>query len=501
MLKIREGNVREITNFSDEELQKMKEDLTLVNPKYTQAKKYSKWNNTKIPQYLYFYTYDKKTQTLYTPIGYTPKFEYEILEDLRPEVSVSYPPICVELRYTQVDAYNSYIEDPSKGLICMPTGKGKSILGIYLAYKLKQKTLVIVHKDDLVVGWKKDIEMCFDKKVTPGLIKAKSRKIGDQITIATVQTLNRLSEEELDKISENFGMVIIDECHHCPSTTYSVIEAFSSPYKIGLSATPERKDGLTKIMNFYLGEFAFQFEYTTDDKDILPVDIIRKESPVVYEPKVTKRIDRNGNSYYTLDDNGDIRISDVPIDKRPRVLFSSLDDLVVKDPKYTKMYIKDIKEEYKQGHSILVLVRLKDHCRYIKEQLEKYIPEEDIQLYYGDSKEPREVLMKRAEDKRNLITIATLSVATEGTNVKQWEVEFLISSINDGKNVEQAIGRIRRITNKPKLDRVRVYDYRQSNVYSMSSHSYTRDTRYRKLKLEGDTPTKRPLFSRGYRKK
>ncbi len=840
MLKIKLGNVQVISNFTDEQLEKIKEDLTLDNPKYKQAKKFSKWNNTKIPKYLYFYHYDTKTQSIIAPIGYKPPFNFEIVEDYRDEVNVSYPPIRVKLRDTQVDAFNSYLDDPSKGLICMPTGKGKSILGIYLAYRLKQKALVIVHKDDLVVGWKKDIEFCFDNKVVPKLIKAKKREIGDQITIATVQTLNRLSEEELEKIASNFGMVIIDEClakdtlitlgdggfktidsiknadnllggkvsnkfsrlstkyvvhtsttrlegspthptwvwsddqkqliekplkdikvgdyipnlltlphttknnwtaeqlslvaliqtdghidknpkcnrvkvnvskdfayysdlftngvkafgdfevkksfdirgnmtlwcndpklkdiltntfdipvgkkstnliineeiqyaplssikayietlfsiegdlnlsksarlnigmcskqfiqglslllrkfsiisnyqvitrknenhntlyrlslsghffnkfmdnfsliprkytpyrnltksrgkyfeeyymtkvtksyatneeievfdftttshsfiangvkthncHHCPSSTYGVIEAFSSPYKIGLSATPERKDGLTPIMNFYLGDFAFKFEYIKEDKDILPVEIIRKDSPVVYEPTVSEKLSSSGNPVYYLDPHGDIKISSIPINKRPRVMFSHLDDLVVKDPQYTKMYIKDIKHEYEEGHSILVLVRLKDHCRYIKEQLEKYIPSEDIQLYYGDSKEPRATLMKRAEDKRQLITIATLSVATEGTNVKQWEVEFLISSINDGKNVEQAIGRIRRTTNKPKLKKVRVYDYRQCNVYSMASHSFTRDSRYRKLKLDNPN-AKRPLFSRGYRK-
>ena len=499
MLKIKLGNVQVISNFTDEQLEKIKEDLTLDNPKYKQAKKFSKWNNTKIPKYLYFYHYDTETQSIIAPIGYKPPFNFEIVEDYRDEVNVSYPPIRVKLRDTQVDAFNSYLDDPSKGLICMPTGKGKSILGIYLAYRLKQKALVIVHKDDLVVGWKKDIEFCFDNKVVPKLIKAKKREIGDQITIATVQTLNRLSEEELEKIASNFGMVIIDECHHCPSSTYGVIEAFSSPYKIGLSATPERKDGLTPIMNFYLGDFAFKFEYIKEDKDILPVEIIRKDSPVVYEPTVSEKLSSSGNPVYYLDPHGDIKISSIPINKRPRVMFSHLDDLVVKDPQYTKMYIKDIKHEYEEGHSILVLVRLKDHCRYIKEQLEKYIPSEDIQLYYGDSKEPRATLMKRAEDKRQLITIATLSVATEGTNVKQWEVEFLISSINDGKNVEQAIGRIRRTTNKPKLKKVRVYDYRQCNVYSMASHSFTRDSRYRKLKLDNPN-AKRPLFSRGYRK-
>ena len=103
-----------------------------------------------------------------------------------------------------------------------------------------------------------------------------------------------------------------------------------------------------------------------------------------------------------------------------------------------------------------------------------------MQLYYGDAKESKDEMKRKAETKEVLITIATYSIATEGTNVKQWEVAVLVASINNEKNVEQAVGRIRR-TKEGKISPVVVYDYSLPNVYTISRHIYTRMRRYHKL--------------------
>ena len=123
-------------------------------------------------------------------------------------------------------------------------------------------------------------------------------------------------------------------------------------------------------------------------------------------------------------------------------------------------------------------------------------------LYYGDSKEKSEDMMRKAENKEVLVTLATYAKATEGTNVKSWEVEFLVSSVNNQKNVEQATGRIRR-RKEGKIDPVIVYDVRYSDCYSLASHYDTRRTTYRKLKFNIKDPQKvvdkKGMFSRGYR--
>jgi len=141
----------------------------------------------------------------------------------------------------------------------------------------------------------------------------------------------------------------------------------------------------------------------------------------------------------------------------------------------------DILNEYGKGRSIVVFINKKEHCEIYYSCLKEFVGD-NVQLYYGDSKESNEELMRRAEDKEVKITITTLKKGTEGTNVKSWEVAFLVSSINNGKNVEQAIGRIRRVKNN-KIKRAIVYDYRVPNVMMMARHGLTRDERYKKMKL------------------
>ena len=133
-----------------------------------------------------------------------------------------------------------------------------------------------------------------------------------------------------------------------------------------------------------------------------------------------------------------------------------------------------------------------------------FIPKETILLYYGDNKEKSDVMIEKAESRKCLVTLATYAKATEGTNVKSWEVGFLVSSVNSEKNVEQAVGRIRR-RKEGKINPAILYDYRFSESYSISSHGSTKDKVYRKLKFNitgksRTTKTKKSgIFSRGYK--
>ena len=162
---------------------------------------------------------------------------------------------------------------------------------------------------------------------------------------------------------------------------------------------------------------------------------------------------------------------------------------------------KKIMEEYRAGHSIIALFTQKEHINSYYRHLCRYIPKDQIMLYYGDSKEKSENMMTKAENKEVLVTLATYAKATEGTNVKSWEVEFLVSSSNNSKNVEQATGRIRR-RKEGKLNPVKVYDINYADCYSLSGHLSTRLSTYRRLKytVTGIKEKKsRGMFSRGYR--
>lgn len=512
---------QKIIGVDNEDLTKIKEALTFNNPKYAQAKRFSPYNHISVPPYITYYEKYKENgvNIVEVPCGVNvpsilgDKYSYETHVYTNNEVCV-YPPIKIQLRGDQKKAYDSYINHVThNGIIQMPTGKGKSILGIYTAFSLRMKTLVLVHKEDLVVGWNKDIKKCFGGKVNPGLIKAKSRKVGEQITIATVQTLSRMSDEEFNSYAHQFGLVILDECHHVGANTFNIIDRFSSEYKMGLSATPTRSDGLTHVFDVFFGGIAYKYKYKKSDKDILPVKVKIFNSRAKFLPFVETRGDWISDQVFNYHDYKEEELPEhyclvesIPYEQRPTIPFFTTDTAIVTNTKFKIQVCKDILSHAREGHSVIALFTQKEHIDLYYSYLKRYIGSNKIMRYYGDSKEDSGDMMKKADSKEVLITLATLAKATEGTNVRSWEVMFLVSSINNEKNIEQATGRIRR-TKEGKLNPVLVYDYYQRDCYSVRSHIKKRIGVYKKLKYDIECESEELIrskrgrsFSRGYRK-
>lgn len=521
-VELKNGQVVKGLNKSEREL--LKESVTFNNPSYAKAKRYARNPRyISIPTHLNYYReYSEPTKSgerakvLEVPIGVNVK---EVLRtkkikyiDKRVTHEVVYPKFALTLRKDQERAERSYLDQVkglnvnSKCIVQLPTGKGKSILALHIASVLQQRTLVLVHKKDLVSGWKKDIELCFKNKADVGLIQGKSRNIGKHITIATVQTLSRMDKDEFNTFIDQFGFVVQDEFHHLGINMFNIISAFNSKYKIGLSATPKREDGYDFTFKLFLGGIGFKYEYDPKDKDICKVKVITKTARAKYKPFIHSSGVFN---YYDYSEDQLPRnlvfVEDLPYKERPRVPFLEIDNNLVSNRKTKIMVCKDILKEYRQGRSCLALFTQKDHIRQYYNYLCMYMPKDKIMCYYGDSKEDSSVLMERAESKEVLVTLGTYAKTTEGTNVKSWEVLFLVSSLNNEKNVEQATGRIRR-SKEGKIDPVLVYDYRYEGSYSVSNHGYTRDRVYKMLKYDYNSRTEKTdyketrnrSFSKGY---
>lgn len=519
-MKIIKSNRQHIYGLTTEQRNNIKEALTFDNPAYKSAKRYSRGRYISIPPYLTYYNEysvsenGERKKVLSVPLGVDLEKilkTYILSSDItdnRCIVDVEYPNFLLDLRKDQKRAEEEYFRGVKtrqfpKNIIQLPTGKGKSILALHIAYFLKQKTLILVHKDDLVVGWTNDIKLCFSEDIDIGLIKAKKRKVGEQFTIATVQTLSRMSEDELNNLTSEFGLVVQDECHHIGLNIFNIIDKFNSYYKLGLSATPTRSDGLDFVFDLFFGGICYKHIVTEDDEDICGCEVKVIDSNFKYRPFV------NGNqvfNYYDFDPKDlpdDLQfVDELEYKNRPRIPFLTIDDEAVKSSKTKIMVCKKIIEHYKQGHSVVALFTQKEHIDIYYRHLSRYVPKDQIMLYYGDSKEKSGDMMKKAENREVLITLATYAKAVEGTNVKSWEVEFLVSSVNNEKNVEQATGRVRR-RKEGKLDPVIVYDIRYSDCYSLRSHYNTRRTVYRRLKYnvvdpKESTNNKRGIFVRGY---
>ena len=186
MIDVTIGSHKCLTGLTLNERIMIEQELTFDNPKYAQIMKYSKWGNTREPQYLEYFNYFHKDGELVmqVPVGYKIPDSIEInnITDERCLVQVpNFPKFAMELRDTQKEALQKYIECNESsinvsGSIQLPTGKGKTILGLAIAEHYSCRTLVIVHKVDLVNGWIKNIKEAFDNKADVGIIRASSRK-------------------------------------------------------------------------------------------------------------------------------------------------------------------------------------------------------------------------------------------------------------------------------------------------------------------------------------
>ena len=158
------------------------------------------------------------------------------------------------------------------GIISVGCGFGKTIMALYILCQLSKKTIIIVHKEFLLNQWIERIKE-FIPNAKIGKIQAKNIDIeGKDIVIAMLQSLSMKDYEE--HLFIDFGLVIVDECHHIAAEIFSkALPKVNSYYSLGLSATPTRADGLSKVFNLYLGPIIFKAK-PAEDKPVI-VNIIK----------------------------------------------------------------------------------------------------------------------------------------------------------------------------------------------------------------------------------
>ena len=209
----------------------------------------------------------------YCPFG-TYLLENNLLQDQRCEgedidISINVTP----RDHFQEEAISSILTY-NNGIICAKTAFGKTYVAINAISKLKKKTLIFMHKRDLMQQWKDDILRYTNLKDDDVQIFTGSNfKRGKAITITSVQNISakiRLNNMDLRQIfyEENFGITIFDECHvSIGPLVHSQAARWTFSKRIyGLSATPKRGDGFDKIIRYLIGDIIY-----TDNRKMLPV--------------------------------------------------------------------------------------------------------------------------------------------------------------------------------------------------------------------------------------
>lgn len=307
-----------------------------------------------------------------------------------------------ELRDYQVDPANlvyTHLEAKKSGLCCVYTGWGKTCLALWVASKLKVKTLIVVHTGSLLEQWRERIEFFTDCK--PGVYRQDCEDSGSNIVVATVQSLLRRKYK-----LEDFGFLIVDETHMYPTQYFkNIFYKIPTLYTLGLTATLTRKDKLDKVIKWFLGEIIVNIEQLTHQVSVK----LEYYSSEHLKEEVFNRIGKLNQSKMLTD--------------------------LCEDKKRTDFIISIINNCLSENRKILVLSHRRNQCEYMYNILGDKISG----LYLGK--------MTNAElDITNAksVILATYNMASMGYDNKTLDTLIFASPRS---SIKQCVGRIIRQTN------------------------------------------------------
>ncbi|WP_414689235.1 MULTISPECIES: TOTE conflict system archaeo-eukaryotic primase domain-containing protein [unclassified Neptuniibacter] len=152
------------------------------------------------------------------------------------------------------------------GILHAPTAFGKTVTAIGMITKRKTNTLVLVHSRQLLDQWKERLNS-FLPDIEVGMIGGGKKKPTGVIDIATYQSLINKKENTISELVQDYGHVIVDECHHVSAPRFEmVLNEVRAKYVLGLTATPERQDGHQKIIFMAAGPIRHKVKSTSEDK-------------------------------------------------------------------------------------------------------------------------------------------------------------------------------------------------------------------------------------------
>ena len=352
-----------------------------------------------------------------------------------------------ELREAQkpiVEKYLKHIKNHGCGLLALHTGFGKTCIGLYILSMIKKKTLIIVHKEFLLRQWIERIEQ-FLPNAKVGKIQASTIDVVDKdIVICMLQSI---SMKDYPKgLFDEYGFSIFDEVHHISAEVFSrALFKIVTKYSLGLSATMQRKDGLTKVIKWFLGDIVCKKE--------------RKGEDNVLVKAIT----------YNIDDED---FNKIETDFRGQIKYTTMIKKICEFNRRTEFILRILEDTLKENkeQQIMILGHQKKLLAYIHDAI-KHRTIATVGYYIGGMKEKD---LKISEGKK--VIIATYAMAEEGLDIKSLTTLIMATPKVD---VTQSIGRILRKKHKQAL----VIDIVDTHCL-FQRHFKKRKTFYRKQKFK-----------------
>jgi superfamily II DNA or RNA helicase len=314
------------------------------------------------------------------------------------------------------DYYGFEIDGNHRYLLGDFTVTHNTSISLYLIVELGVKALIIVNKEFLMDQWKERIQQ-FIPNARIGLLRQKKIDIQDKdIVIGMLQSIAMCKYDS--SIYDSFGITFYDEVHCVPSKIFSkALRKINTRYHFGLSATPNRQDGMTKVTNLYIGPIIYKVDTRKEKKNPKNVHVFTVSFDNLPEGKLYKNL----LNYQGKPDVVKMISNITQCQKRLKLISIIL-----------RYFIKDKRH-------ILVLSDRIQYLRDIEEQINKdllgKIPFK-IGYYIGGMKEK-----ERKESEKSDLLLASYSMAKEAMDIPILDTLLMVTSKS---NIEQSIGRIQR---------------------------------------------------------
>lgn len=306
------------------------------------------------------------------------------------------------------------------GILKSAPRTGKTVMAAALCIRLGYKTLILAHQDDLIKQFLEhfenhemeftnipDIEKFEGTKIV-GIAKTVSDFKKYDICLATYQTfLSSGGKKKLSKIKNLFGTIIVDECHRSNAAGYSrIVNQFSAKHRFGLSATPERKDGIHFIARDLLGPIA----HKTKAKPLTPkIKVIDTK----VRPKTNYRV------------------------------WTSAMRFLEREESRNKLIVKHAVRDLKRGHSLVIPVIFKSHAETLTDMInEEYGKNVAVKFTGAIPKDTRRKYILKARKAKSVRCVVAMRSMLTGVNVPAWSCIYEVMPMNNPPNFEQEILRV-----------------------------------------------------------
>ena len=329
------------------------------------------------------------------------------------------------------------------GTLSATTAFGKTIFAIDMIAQRKVNTLVLVHRKSLLDQWKKQLENFMEinefvveaskrksrKSLSPiGLLYSGKDSLHGIIDIALMQSCQE--GNEIKSFVQNYGMVIVDECHHVSSVSFEqVLRQVRAKYVYGLTATPIRKDGHQPVIFMQCGKII----YTADAKS----QMNKQSFTRTLIPRFTTFRDLSAETK----------------------TYTQIVETISTDDVRNRLIVEDVRKAIEEGRTPIILTNLTSHVRLLAEMLSPYA-NHVITLVGADSAKEKRHTMEQLQTipaSESMAIVATGKYIGEGFDYPRLDTLFLVSPISWKGSIAQYAGRLHR--EHDGKHEVRIYDY------------------------------------------